>query len=79
MTLDNYVRAMMVRFAVEEGQRHGGINNMLAVLHASDFTGGALFYCEPSQPMAEWFRREIIERPDDHKRTAHIGQVWFYA
>jgi len=33
MNLDAYTRAMMVRFAVEEAQRYGGINNMLAVLH----------------------------------------------
>ena len=33
MTLDMYTRAMMARFAISEGQRHGGVNNMIAVLH----------------------------------------------
>ena len=33
MTLDAYIRAEMARFAVEEGQRHGGLNNMLAICH----------------------------------------------
>jgi len=134
MTPDAYVRAMMVRFAVEEGQKYGGTNNMLAILHVIrnrvmagwgdwldvveaaplkrgnisppaapnmrlgdvrivlnrvdeiyqktdtvDLTGGALFYVDPGQPMNDWFRREVIEKPDAHRRTAHIGPVWFYA
>lgn len=33
MNLETYIRAQMVRFAIEEGQRHGGVNNMLAILH----------------------------------------------
>lgn len=33
MTLEQYIRAQMAKFAIEEGQRHGGINNMLAILH----------------------------------------------
>jgi hypothetical protein len=33
MNLETYTRAQMVRFAVEEAEQHGGINNMLAVLH----------------------------------------------
>ena len=133
MNLDVYTRAMMARFAVEEGQRHGGVNNMLAVLHVlrnrvmagwgdwqevvetaearratvyppgkvnvrtndvrvvlnrvdeiytktdmSDLTGGALFYVDPTFPIAEWFTREVMNRHEDHKRTAHIGPVWFY-
>lgn len=133
MTLETYTRAMLVKFAAEEGQRHGGVNNMLAILHVlrnrvfagwgdwmevletaasrrgtiyppaalnmrgndvrvllnrieeiysrvdtSDFTGGALFYVDQNMPMEEWFRREIIGRPEDHKRVAHIGPVWFF-
>lgn len=133
MTLDTYTRAIMVRFAVQEGQRHGGVNNMLAVLHvlrnrvlagwgdwqevvesaelrrgtvypltktnvrtndvrvvlnrvdeiytkadATDLTGGALFYVDQNFPMEAWFTREILGKPDDHKRVAHIGPVWFF-
>lgn len=33
MTLDTYIKAQLARFAIEEGSRHGGINNMLAVAH----------------------------------------------
>ena len=134
MTIETYTRAMMVRFAVEEGQRHGGVNNMLAILHvlrnrvlagwgswqevvdhapykrgtsyptsnmnmsttdvrtilnrvddiytradAHDLTGGALWYMDANFPVEEWFTREILGHPDDHKRTAHIGPVWFFA
>jgi hypothetical protein len=43
-----------------------------------DMTGGALFYLEPALTTAQWFVQEVIERPDDHPRTAHIGPVWFY-
>ena len=133
MTLDLYTRAIMVRFAVEEGQRHGGVNNMMAVLHVlrnrvlagwgdwqevvesaeqrrgtvyppskinmrtndvrvvlnrvdeiytkadmSDLTGGALFYIDQNYPTEEWFKREILQKPEDHKRVAHIGPVWFF-
>lgn len=133
MTLETYTRAMMVRFAIAEGQRHGGVNNMIAILHVlrnrvmagwgswqevvdnaearrgtiyppapvnvrtndvrvvlnrveeiftkadmTDLTGGALFYCDQNHPIEEWFRREILERHDDHKRVAHIGPVWFF-
>lgn len=33
MNLELYTRAQMAKFAIEEGQRYGGVNNMLAVLH----------------------------------------------
>lgn len=133
MTVDTYIRAEMARFAIEEGERHGGIQNMLAIAHVlrnrvfagwgdwaevvlrapekratvyparipniqsanirallnriddvytrgdlQDPTGGALFYCEPNLPLAEWFQREVLGRPDDHRRCAHIGPVWFF-
>lgn len=133
MTLDTYIRAQMARFAMEEGQRHGGVNNMLAICHVlrnrvfagwgdwlevvttaperrgnvpapvkmdprhvdvrsllnrveeiylrvdtSDLSGGALFYIDQNQPIADWFRKEVLERPEEHSRTAHIGPVWFY-
>lgn len=133
MTIDTYIRAEMARFAIEEGERHGGVNNMLAIAYvlrnrvfagwgdwveiiqragekrgtiytpyvpnirginvrtflnridevytradATDFTGGALFYFEPMEPVAEWFKTEILGRQDDHPRTAHIGPVWFF-
>jgi hypothetical protein len=123
----------MAQFAIEEGERHGGVNNMMAIAYVlrnrvfagwgdwlevvqrapekrvtlydpyipnlrssnvrallnridevytradvSDITGGALFYFEPNQPAAEWFTREILKRPEDHPRSAHIGPVWFF-
>jgi hypothetical protein len=43
-----------------------------------DLTGGALFYFEPGYPLTEWFEKEVLGQPDDHKRVAHIGPVWFY-
>lgn len=134
MTIETYIRAMMVRFAVEEAQHCGGINNMLAVLHVlrnrvmagwgdwqevvesaelrrgnirplvkpnmrtndvriilnrvdeiytradtTDLVGGALFYIDQNLPVEEWFTREIIAHPDDHKRVAHVGPVWFFS
>jgi hypothetical protein len=133
VTIETYTRAMMVRIAVEEGQRHGGVNNMLAILHVlrnrvmagwgdwqevaetaesrrgniypptkpnmrsndvrvvlnrvdeiytradtTDLVGGALFYVDQNFPIEEWFTREIIGHPDEHKRVAHIGPVWFF-
>jgi hypothetical protein len=133
MTIETYVRAEMARFAIDEGYRHGGVNNMLAVAQVlrnrvfagwgdwlevlqrapekratvyapdmpnlrsgnvrvllnkidevytqadmSDLSGGALFYFEPGYPYPDWFSREIINRPEDHPRTAHIGPIWFY-
>jgi hypothetical protein len=133
LTLDTYVRAMLARFAIEEGAEHGGVNNMLAIAHvlrnrvfsgwgdwlevvshadqkrantyaphtpnlrsnnvrvvlnkiddiytradANDLTGGALFYADPVQPFAEWFKKEVLDRPEDHPRCAHIGPVWFF-
>lgn len=137
MTLETYVRAQMARFAIEEGARHGGVNNMIGIamvlrnrVHAGwgdwlevvmrapdkrgtiysdgdlvaarilrstaarlllnrideiytrpdieDLTGGALFYVEPQLTIASWFQKEVIDRPDDHPRVAHIGPVWFF-
>lgn len=137
MTLETYIRAQLARFALEEGGRHGGVTNMLAIAMVmrnrvfagwgdwievisrapekrgtiykdgdaiatrmirsgaarvllnridevytrqdlEDLTGGALFYVQPDLPIAMWFQREILERPDDHPRTAHIGPVWFF-
>jgi len=133
MNLETYTRAQMARFAIEEGARHGGVNNMLAVLHVLrnrvfagwgdwvevtlhahekratiyppeisnvktnnvrlllsrideiyartdmiDLTGGALFYMDQGLPLEDWFQKEILARPEDHKRTAHIGPVWFF-
>jgi hypothetical protein len=133
MTIETYTRAQLARFAIEEGARHGGVNNMLAIAHvlrnrvfagwgdwlevvmtagekrgnqyapdmpnirttnvrvllnkvdeiytradANDLTGGALFYCEPNLPLLAWFESEVLRRPEDHPRAAHIGPVWFY-
>jgi hypothetical protein len=133
LTIDTYIRAQMARFAIEEGGRHGGVNNMLAVAQvlrnrvfagwgdwlevvqrapekratiypphmselrsgnvrvllnkiddvytkadAEDLTAGALFYVEPGFPVAEWFKTEVLDRPDEHRRTAHVGPVWFF-
>lgn len=44
----------------------------------NDITGGALFYFQPGLPTAEWFDREVIGRPADHPRCAHIGPIWFF-
>jgi hypothetical protein len=44
----------------------------------ADLTGGALFYFEPGFELAAWFQKEVIERPEDHPRVAHVGPVWFY-
>ena len=43
-----------------------------------DMTGGALFYVHPAQAFHDWFKKEILERPADHPRVAHVGPVWFY-
>lgn len=43
----------------------------------NDLTGGALFYLDPLQPVAEWFKKEVLDRPEDHTRCAHIGPIWF--
>jgi len=134
VTLEAYVRAQMARFAIEEAQRHGGINNMLAILHVLrnrvmagwgdwaevvanapdrrgtiyppgeppnlkannvrivlnrvdeiytrtdlvDLTGNALFYMDSNLPVEDWFKREVVDRPEDHPRCCHIGSVWFF-
>jgi hypothetical protein len=136
MTIDTYIRAQMVRFAMEEAQRYGGANNMIAMcqvlrnrvfagwgdwlevvmtapmkrgnrgngtttpfallrtpeaaillnrieeiytrVDTSDMTGGALFYIDSTQPVNDWFEKEVLKRPEEHARTAHIGPVWFF-
>jgi hypothetical protein len=133
MTIDTFIRGQMARFAIEEGARHGGVMNMLAVAHVlrnrvfagwgdwgeviqrapekraviyppymvnlrssnvrvllnriddvytradmEDLTGGALFYFEPGYPLADWFQREVIDKSEDHPRSAHVGPVWFF-
>jgi hypothetical protein len=44
----------------------------------TDLTGGALFYVDPGRQIAGWFHDEVMRRPDEHPRTAHIGPVWFF-
>ena len=44
----------------------------------TDMTGGALFYFDPAIPLAAWFKTEVLEKPEEHIRTAHIGPVWFF-
>lgn len=133
MTLDSYVRAQIAHFSIEEGERYGGVNNMLAIAYvlrnrvfagwgdwlevvmraperrgnpyakhmpnirsnnvrvllnrideiytradSNDLTGGALFYAEPGLGFADWFKKEVLDRPEDHPRCAHIGPVWFF-
>lgn len=43
-----------------------------------DLTDGALFWVNPSFEIAPWFKAEVMDRHQDHKRVAHIGPVWFY-
>jgi hypothetical protein len=47
---------------------------------SEDITGGALFYAEPRADLKleDWFVTEVLERPDEHPRTAHVGPVWFF-
>lgn len=54
------------------------IDDIYTRADANDLTGGALFYANPSNPLAEWFEKEVIHRPEDHPRVAHIGPVWFF-
>lgn len=133
MNLDTFTRAKIAEFAIEEGARYGGVNNMLGVAQvlrnrvfagwgdwlevaqtapakraviyppdipnirtgnvrvflnrldelytseiSEDLTGGALFYLDPAYPIVPWFKTEVLDKPDDHPRTAHIGPVWFF-
>lgn len=55
------------------------IDEVYTRVDLDDPSGGALFYVEPNLPMQDWFRKEVLERPDDHLRTAHIGLVWFFS
>ena len=54
------------------------IDDIYTRAQADDMTGGALFYVDPAQPFAEWFQKEVLDRPDDHPRCAHIGMIWFF-
>jgi hypothetical protein len=138
MNLETYTRGQIARFAIEEGARHGGVNNMVAIAQVirnrvfagwgdwlevvtrapekrameypqesahlmistlrtsnvrlflnrldeiytrsdlEDLTGGALFYMDPSYTLAKWFEEEVLKRPEDHQRCAHIGPIWFF-
>jgi hypothetical protein len=61
MTLEIYTRAMMARFAISEGQRHGGVNNMLAVLHVLR-----------NRVMAGWGDwQEVIETAESRRATIY--------
>lgn len=133
MNLDTFTRAKIAEFAIEQGARYGGVNNMLGVAQvlrnrvfqgwgdwlevaqtapakcgtiypkdipnirtgnvrvflnrldelytseiSEDLTGGALFYIDPAFPIEPWFKKEVLEAPDDHPRSSHIGPVWFF-
>lgn len=54
------------------------IDDVYTKADQTDMTGGALFYVDPSLPIAEWFKAEVMDKPDEHQRTAHIGPVWFF-
>jgi len=54
------------------------IDDVYTRVDVTDLTGGALFYVDPGRRIEDWFQNEVIERPDDHPRSAHIGPVWFY-
>ncbi len=54
------------------------IDDIYTRADANDLTGGALFYANPVQPFAEWFQKEVLDRPEDHPRCAHIGPIWFF-
>lgn len=56
----------------------GRIDEIYTRTDLIDLTGGALFYFDPAYPVAPWFQEAILDRPEDYKRVAHVGPVWFY-
>jgi hypothetical protein len=62
MTLDQYTRAQMARFAIEEGLGYGGIQNMLCVLHVLR-----------NRVMAGWGDwTEVVERAPEKRAHVYI-------
>ena len=43
-----------------------------------DLTAGALFWVDMQLPITAWFKKEVIDRPDDHPRVAQNFPVWYY-
>jgi hypothetical protein len=136
MTIETYIRAQMVRFAIQQGARYGGTSCMIAIAftlrnrvfagwgswlemvekapshlanreipeedigrvlrsgdgrimlarideiyarpESEDITGGALFWVDPNLPIVEAFKKDVIGRPEEHARIAHIGPLWFF-
>lgn len=65
MTLDQYTRAEMARFAIEEGMRYGGVQNMLCVLHVIR-----------NRVMAGWGDwTEVVQRAPEKRAHVYIESV----
>lgn len=54
------------------------IDEIYARAEVEDITGGALWWVDPSRPIEAWFVKEVMQRPLEHPRKAHIGPVWFF-
>jgi hypothetical protein len=45
-----------------------------------DITDGALYYANLSDPeLSQWFRENILAKPDAHRRLGTVGQRTFFA
>ena len=54
------------------------IDDIYTRVDLSDLTSGALWYWDQNTPMNDWFKNDIIGHPEEHKRVAHVGPVWFF-
>ncbi len=39
---------------------------------------GALYACDHQRPLRPWFRKTILEQPDEHPRLADVGPLSFF-
>jgi Cell Wall Hydrolase len=43
-----------------------------------NLTNGALYYCVINESTSEWFKDNILNKPEEHPRTAVLGQTTFF-
>ena len=134
MNLDTYIRGQVARFCIEEGARHGGCVNMLAIAcclrnrvyagmgdwievvqaapkmratiyppgpatdwrdsnvrtflnrldavysgEEEDLSATGIFYMDlrTEFQLEEWFKRDVLGKPMEHRKVATVGPIWF--
>lgn len=54
------------------------VDDIYSRADVNDLSGGAMFYADLGRPLAPWFEKEVLGRPEDHPRSSHVGPVFFF-